>query len=605
MWINCLIIFWALMVTALQENRPLIRIPQGLLAGIKVYADSGGIADAYLGIPYATPPIGKLRFAAPQRHDGWNSTYQALSYGSSCPQLPLRDGINENENCLYLNIWTPEAVRYPLPVVIFFDGYEFTKGGRLPISGQDLAIEDVVVVTVNYRLNVFGFLCLESSQARGNMGLLDQYLSMVWVRENIKHFGGDPDKVTIFGHSSGAASVVLHLISPRTAEYFQRAILSSGSALSPWHLTKDAKSASWKIAQILGCLNNYYYSMLQCLRSKSTQDILKAYEEYCESGNVTSMLLPVVDSFLPESDRYLPISPEEAFKNGTFKQVPILTGITPPIADAQYVQWIQSATQGYLELEQYLELSKIPEIIKRYQLMGKNYPQILETIKWRYITSSNHKVKVLLQQLKNLEYETKIEAPHFLQLQYLQTFYTQPIYVYNLENPGFILNATDTPMTSDLLLLFSPWLLNQFSRRRLNSKEFRFSQHLKQLWKNFIIFGNPTPGNQLKVWKRYNSNDEYIERLGIDVSHTNNEELARIQRVTFWNQLLPKILEMDQEDTVTPKELQNFYVVGSGYRHAMYTLVGLVIVLLALLLVCILLIKRRAKERSRQFQMVY
>ncbi|XP_031339910.1 liver carboxylesterase 4-like isoform X2 [Photinus pyralis] len=605
MCFDCIIIvFWASIVVALQESRPVVRIPQGPLVGIKVYADSGGIADAYLGVPYATPPLGKLRFTAPQPHDGWNSTYQALTFGPSCPQLPLRDGINESENCLYLNIWTPETARYPLPVVIFFDGYEFAKGGRTPISGQDLAIEDVVVVTVNYRLNVFGFLCLESSQVRGNMGLLDQYMSMVWVRENIKHFGGDPDKVTIFGYSAGAASVALHLISSRTAGYFQRAILSSGSALSPWHLTKDAKSASWKIAQILGCLNNYYHSMLQCLRSKSTQDILKAYEEYCESGNVTSMLLPVIDTFLHENDRYLPTHPEHAFRNGTFKQVPILTGITRPIVDIQYVQWAQSAGQGYMQLEQYMELSKIPEITKRYHLKGKNYPQILEAIKWRYITSSDRNVKLLLQQLKNLEYESKIEAPHFLQLQHLQKSYTQPIYVYDLENPGFILNATDAPITSDLLLLFSPWLLNQLTRRRLNSKEFRFSQHVKQLWKNFVTFGNPTPGNQINPWKRYNSNERFIDHLSIEQSKPNGDEnFALTQRVTFWNQLLPKLLEIHQEDMLSPKELQNFY--GSGYRHAMYTLVGLVIVLLALLLICILLIKRRAKERSRQFQMVY
>ncbi|KAF5296929.1 hypothetical protein FQR65_LT10079 [Abscondita terminalis] len=605
MCLNYLVLFLCVLVETLQDNRPIVRISQGVLAGIKVYTDSGAIIDAYLGIPYAAAPIGKYRFSAPQKHGGWNGTHYATSYGHSCPQLPIREGINESENCLYLNIWTPEtSTRYLMPVVIFFDGDEFAQGGREQIPGQDLSVEDIVVVTVNYRLNVFGFLCLESLQVRGNMGLLDQYLSMLWVNENIRSFGGDPEKITLYGYSAGAASVALHLISPRTAGYFHRAIISSGSTISPWHITNDAKSASWEIARVLGCLNNYYNSMLQCLRSKSTQDILKAYEEYREMGNFTSMLLPTVDTFLPKNDQYLPVHPSQAFKNGTYFQVPILTGITKPVTDFQYSRWTKLVNSEYMQLQQYVEVSKIPELIKRYQLNVKNSNQIFELIKWKYVTPTYANVRELLKQLKNLDYESKIEAPHFLQLDYMLHTYVQPIYVYDLENPGFMLNSTESTVTPDLLLIFSPLLINQIGRRRLNNKEFRFSQHLKQLWKNFIIFGNPTPNNQINIWKKYNIVDKYIEHLGIDTQASTGDEFSRYERVSFWNYLLPKFSQMQSDyPTVTPKELQNLY--GSGYQPAMYTLVGLVIVLLILLLICILLIKRRAKERSRNLHMVY
>lgn len=109
-------------------------------------------------------------------------------------------------------------MRYgPLPVVVFFHSYDFATTARIPIPGTDLATEGIVVVTVNYRLNVFGFLCLQVPEVRGNMGLLDQYLSLIWIRENIRYFGGDPYKITLYGHSSGATSVALHMISPRTA----------------------------------------------------------------------------------------------------------------------------------------------------------------------------------------------------------------------------------------------------------------------------------------------------------------------------------------------------------------------------------------------------
>lgn len=102
-------------------------------------------------------------------------------------------------------------------MVIFFEGQQFAKSSGVPLSGQDLAAEGVVVVSVNYRLNVFGFFCLGTEQGRGNYGILDQYFSLLWVRENIRSFGGDAQKITLFGHGSGAASIVLHMVSPRTA----------------------------------------------------------------------------------------------------------------------------------------------------------------------------------------------------------------------------------------------------------------------------------------------------------------------------------------------------------------------------------------------------
>lgn len=191
--------------------------------------------NAFLGIPYAAAPVGFLRFYPPQKHNGWNDTLLATQFKNNCPQLPVTPNINED--CLYLNIWTPDvkllfyknlasnhftsfqnAMRYgPLPVVMFLDGYRYSTSSEIPVDGQDLASEGVVVVTVSYRLNVFGFFCLANEEARGNYGLLDQYFALLWIRENVRAFGGDPQKITLFGHGSGAASIVLHMVSPRTA----------------------------------------------------------------------------------------------------------------------------------------------------------------------------------------------------------------------------------------------------------------------------------------------------------------------------------------------------------------------------------------------------
>lgn len=186
----------------------------------------------------------------------------------------------------------------PLPVVVFFEGLDFFQSSSIPLSGQDLAAEGIVVVTVNYRLNVFGFFCLGNSDSRGNLGLLDQYFALLWIRENIKQFGGDPEKITLFGYLSGAVSVALHMVSPRTAGkidvrvnvvilhymilgLFQRAIISSGSVVTPWQIDNDPTVASKEIIRLLGC-NAYTLDILGCLRAKKVEEILEALQEYSE-----------------------------------------------------------------------------------------------------------------------------------------------------------------------------------------------------------------------------------------------------------------------------------------------------------------------------------
>ncbi|KAJ8917948.1 hypothetical protein NQ315_002643 [Exocentrus adspersus] len=544
-----------------QERTPVVRIQQGLLQGVAVYTDSSKIINSYLGVPYAAPPIDKLRFSSPVKHPGWNGTYDATNFKSKCPQLPLQLGYT-NEDCLYLNIWTPSNLgNYaPLPVIVFFEGLDFFQSSSVLLSGQDLAAEGTVVVTVNYRLNVFGFFCLGNSESRGNLGLLDQYFAILWIKENIKHFGGDAEKLTLFGYSSGAVSVVLHIISPRTAGLFQRAIISSGSVVTPWQMNNDPRVASNEIIRLLRC-NTYILDILGCLRKKKVEEILEALQEYSESRNWTDMFLPVVDSFLPENNRYLPIEPTKALKEGTFLQVPILTGISKPITYSQLDEWLELASQGYSQLQQYMERAKIPEVIRLYKFNGISRDDIFDLIKWKYSTANHGDVRVLFDQLKHLEYESKIEAPHFLQLTQFATYYVQPVFVYYIDDLDIVLNTTGNYLAaSDLLLLFAPVLLKQIGRRRFSSNELRLSAQIKQMWINFVIFGNPTPNNvRIKPWRKYTVGDPYIEIFQDTNSYNMNEE-SKLQnkRVTFWNQLLPKIAQRRNIlANSIPKEFQN------------------------------------------------
>ncbi|MDJ0852499.1 MAG: carboxylesterase/lipase family protein [Myxococcota bacterium] len=218
------------------------RTRAGLVEGISIPE-----VEVFRGIPFARPPVGKLRFRPPQPVEPWSGRREAKQFGPSAPQwgqLPAfarrliaagPGGLSQD--CLYLNVWTPACDRARRPVMVWIHGGAFTMGsGSTPLyAGTHFAKRgDVVVVTLNYRLGAFGFLNLRSlsgrSDAPANLGLLDQIAALEWVRDNIEAFGGDPGNVTIFGESAGGMSVGTLLGVPRAEGLFHRAICQSGAA---------------------------------------------------------------------------------------------------------------------------------------------------------------------------------------------------------------------------------------------------------------------------------------------------------------------------------------------------------------------------------------
>lgn len=217
----------------------------------KVHGINSGAISVWKGIPYARPPVGKLRFQPPQRPATWSGIRDATAFGPVAPQDAahlddLARGFNAetaareaiSEDCLYLNIWSPRADEKKRPVMVWIHGGAFIlgSGSQLDYDGASFARQgDVVVVTLNYRLGVLGFLHLaelagEEYASSGNAGLLDQIAALGWVRENIEAFGGDPSNVTVFGESTGAMSIGALLAAPAAQGLFQRAILQSGTA---------------------------------------------------------------------------------------------------------------------------------------------------------------------------------------------------------------------------------------------------------------------------------------------------------------------------------------------------------------------------------------
>jgi carboxylesterase type B len=193
---------------------------------------------SWLAIPYAQPPTGTNRFMSPKPVENWTGTKETLKWPISCFQSGVGASIEMNEDCLFLNIFVPNRTYFSdnsvTPVLLYIHGGGFIQG----TSADDLwepstlaASQDIIVVTINYRLNVFGFLHMADSDASGNAGFLDQTLAMKWVYENIESFGGDKTKITIAGESAGAFSVGYHLFYPGSWQYFRNGIMESGGPI--------------------------------------------------------------------------------------------------------------------------------------------------------------------------------------------------------------------------------------------------------------------------------------------------------------------------------------------------------------------------------------
>ncbi|XP_063609414.1 neuroligin 4-like [Penaeus indicus] len=263
--------------------------------------------EVFLGIPYASPPSGEGRFTPTSSPLPWEDVRKCLETPPVCPQPPLDLDPslvpplraahlaaikplleNQSEDCLYLNIYSPHDGGGKYPVMVYIHGEAFTWGSGNLYDGSVLAsYGQVTVVTMNYRLGPLGFLNTSPSGSgrrgvAGNQGLLDQLAAISWVSENIVHFGGDPERVTLFGHSAGAACINYLVVSPVVVPgLFHRVLLMSGSALSPWAEVQDALSVTARLAKLLNCslptnLSDRHPETIACLRNVSAQELVMA-----------------------------------------------------------------------------------------------------------------------------------------------------------------------------------------------------------------------------------------------------------------------------------------------------------------------------------------
>lgn len=317
----------------------------------------------FRGIPFAAPPVGPLRFRAPEPPEPWDGIRDATQNGPISPQAPSPIDLPGgppvqrpmDEDCLTLNVWTP-AADGSLPVMVWIHGGAFTIGCGADFSGRDLAARGAVVITINYRLGPLGFLalpCLADEQGRfTNFGLRDQIAALRWVRENAAAFGGDPGNVTIFGESAGGMSVGALMASPEAKGLFHRAIAQSGAGHHALTL-EAATGTARRICEILGVSPDDGAG----LRAAPAAELVRA-SSLCETEDMQRFIgrgrvwkptfAPVVDS---QALRVLPIS---AVNRGDGSDVPLLVG---------------SNADEYRSLVQVAPLSE-PEVVARFAELG-------------------------------------------------------------------------------------------------------------------------------------------------------------------------------------------------------------------------------------------
>ncbi|MTV36999.1 carboxylesterase/lipase family protein [Duganella radicis] len=267
-----LIAMCAGLVAQAQPTAP-VKVSGGEIAG--AHADA---VNTYFGIPYAAPPVGKLRWRAPQPVTPWKGVRQATSFSAACAQTAVWITDPKSEDCLYLNIWAPEkAEKLPVMVWIHGGGYYGGTGSQPGFNGANLAKRGAIVVTINYRLGIFGFFAHpELKEESGNQGLRDQIAALRWVKNNIAAFGGDASRVTIFGESAGGISVAILTASPMAKGLFHRAIAQSGNAGWPMNPDENApyeqkrvEATGLALAKTVGARN------LTALRAMSVETLHK------------------------------------------------------------------------------------------------------------------------------------------------------------------------------------------------------------------------------------------------------------------------------------------------------------------------------------------
>ncbi|KRK00233.1 uncharacterized protein Dyak_GE11753 [Drosophila yakuba] len=486
----------------------------GCLKGTYLQGYQSERFEAFMGIPYALPPVGDLRFSNPKVMPKLLGVYDASGPKMDCIQknylLPT-PVIYGDEDCLYLNVYRPEVRKPALPVMVYIHGGGFFGGSAGPgITGPEYFMDsgEVILVTMAYRLGPFGFLSTQDAVMSGNFGLKDQNLALRWVQRNIRFFGGDPQRVTIFGQSAGGVAAHMHLLSPRSQGLFHRVISMSGTANVPFAIAEEPLEQARllaEFAEVADARNLSTVKLTKALRRVNATKLLNAGDglKYWDVDHMTNFR-PVVERGL-EGDAFLSEHPKDILAQGEPTSIPLLLGTVPGEGAVRVVNILgnetlrQSFNFRFDELLQ--QLMEFPDSFSQ-----ERRERMVDLLVEVYFQGQHEVNEQTVQGFMNLISDRGFKQPLYNTIRKNVCHTPNPVYLYSFNYRGSLSYASAYTSANvsgkygvvhcdDLLYLFrSPLLFPDFQR---NSTEAKVIHSFVDYFVHFAKFGKPRNSESL------------------------------------------------------------------------------------------------------------
>ncbi|XP_056625089.1 neuroligin-3a isoform X2 [Triplophysa dalaica] len=557
-----------------QGYYPTVNTQYGKLRGVRVPLPSEilGPVDQYLGVPYAAPPVGEKRFLPPEPPSSWSGIKNATHFAPVCPQnihnavpeimMPIWFTFNldivatyiqdQNEDCLYLNIYVPteDDIRDTgaKPVMVYIHGGSYMEGTGNMIDGSVLAsYGNVIVITLNFRVGVLGFLSTGDQAAKGNYGLLDQIQALRWISENIGYFGGDSNRITVFGSGIGASCVSLLTLSHHSEGLFHRAIIQSGSALSSWAVNYQPVKYTRLLAEKVGCNVLDTLDMVDCLRKKSARELV---EQDIQPARYHVAFGPVIDGDV------IPDDPEILMEQGEFLNYDIMLGVNQG-EGLRFVENVVDSEDGVSGNDFDFSVSDFVDSLYGYP-EGKD--TLRETIKFMYTDWADR---------DNPETRRKTLVALFTDHQWvepsvvtadLHARYGSPTYFYafyhhcqSLMKPAW----SDAAHGDEVPYVFGIPMIGPTDLFPCNfsKNDVMLSAVVMTYWTNFAKTGDPnkpvpqdtkfihTKANRFEevAWSKYNPQDQLYLHIGLKPRVRDH---YRATKVAFWKHLVPHLYNL-------------------------------------------------------------
>lgn len=576
----------------------------------------------FLGIPYARPPLREhgLRFQLPQPMTHWGNNLAADKYRPACPQPNKYTGQDRgigitDEDCLYLNIYTPYAkpkASRLFPVIVHIHGGKYEHGSGNAFPGHMLAAsQEVVVVTFNYRLGVLGFMATADNSSAGNYGLADQVAALHWIRDHIENFNGDPQSVTLWGTGAGAASAGILAMSPRSKDLVKRVIAQSGSVASDWALQRNLlyiRNTSIVIGEHFGCFTRDSYSLIKCLESRSFNEFTTVEVE-SEVGWLP--FTPVSDYRTRDRDfAIVPETPEQFFQmhSSRFSDgFAYMSGVTRDEGSA-WVLEDEEASLKHFVIDQEFFKRKVRSFVKVFNVT-LNQHAFVDAIDFMYSPWNNRaNLSNYRQGLIDMLSDAWVVAGHdkivkSMLIKRIPTY----AYVLNYTIEGLVQPEPWMGVPHDteyFLVSGAPFLDPKYFPSIYNLKDARWtemdrnmSQFFMEAYANFAKFGNPTPYSLFNSILWQPASVDNLQYLSVNTTNftTVMQRDYKLKSAQFWNDYIYSLFEHEPiywTSVFSPVDLEL-----RAYKASAYAITVLAIILLFLSLLCSCLYCHARRDR--------